>query len=121
MAEQLGDAEYFKTKAVLTPKNIDVDFCNKLVLDMCPGEEHQMLSADEVLDDEHQLYSQEFLSTLTPSGLPPHDLRLKVGAPIMLLRNMNQLLDIEIKASEQLMKQEEFFSNFEIMKRNQKK
>ena len=48
------------------------------------------LSADSCDTDAHSvLYAVEYLNTLTPSGLPPHKLLLKVGAPVMLLRNMN--------------------------------
>ena len=48
------------------------------------------LSVDFVPDEDHAyLYPIEFLNTLLPSGLPPHKLTLKIGAPIMLLRNMN--------------------------------
>ncbi|KAM6582635.1 hypothetical protein CsatB_009637 [Cannabis sativa] len=32
---------------------------------------------------------EDFLNTLTPNGLPPHELQLKRNCPIMLLRNIN--------------------------------
>ncbi|CAK8565728.1 unnamed protein product [Lathyrus sativus] len=32
----------------------------------------------------------EFLSSLTTSGLPSHKIKLKIGTPIMLLRNLDQ-------------------------------
>jgi len=32
----------------------------------------------------------EFLNSLTISGLPSHNIKLKVGSPIMLLRNLDQ-------------------------------
>jgi len=63
---------------------------------LCAGEEHVYLSSDSVMDeDEHStLYPPEWLHTLQPSGLPAHALRLKVGVPIMLLRNLNAALGL---------------------------
>ncbi|KAG2627512.1 hypothetical protein PVAP13_3KG127349 [Panicum virgatum] len=46
-------------------------------------------SFDSAIDDPHNYYPSEFLNTLTPNGLPPHMLKLKIGCPIILLRNID--------------------------------
>nr|XP_042894968.1 neurogenic locus notch homolog protein 3-like [Parasteatoda tepidariorum] len=48
-------------------------------------------SVDTVISDypQDQLsYPEEFLNTITPTGMPPHKLKIKKGAIIMLLRNL---------------------------------
>ena len=35
------------------------------------------------------LYPNEWLNTLAPSGMPPFEMEVKVGSPMMLLRNLN--------------------------------
>ena len=48
------------------------------------------LSVDDVAEsDQRTLYPQEYLNSLNLSGLPPHKLNLKIGIPIMLLRNVD--------------------------------
>jgi len=38
--------------------------------------------------EQHGIYPTEFLNTLSFSGVPPHELHLQEGCPIILLRNM---------------------------------
>jgi ATP-dependent DNA helicase PIF1 len=50
-------------------------------------------SADFVVHGEqHGIYPIEFLNTLSFSGVPPHELHLQEGCPIILLRNMTSNL-----------------------------
>ena len=87
----IENSEYYKDKVILCPKNVDVDKLNDEMMKSLPGEEDRYLSADSVdLGDDTGLYvSTEFLNTIDLSGLPPHILSVKVGAVMMLLRNLN--------------------------------
>jgi ATP-dependent DNA helicase PIF1 len=42
-----------------------------------------------VNDDERNKYPQDFLNSITPNGLPPHELRIKINCPLILLRNLD--------------------------------
>ena len=85
------NAEYYSDKAILCPKNIDVDQLNEQILKTLPGEENVYLSADKIPEgDAEGLYvTTEFLNSINLSGLPPHLLTVKVGCVMMLLRNLN--------------------------------
>ena len=88
----LSDPKSLANTVILTPTNDASLKINEQVLNKLPGQEKQYLSSDTAIcDQEHEAnnYTPEFLNSLTPSGMPPHKLSLKVGAIIMLLRNLD--------------------------------
>ncbi|XP_022030318.1 uncharacterized protein LOC110931223 [Helianthus annuus] len=91
------DRDYFSERAILTPKNEVVHEINDRLLELFPGEPTEYLSSDSICQTEQvndsfqqELYSPDVLNGLKISGLPNHRLVLKVGVPIMLLRNIDQ-------------------------------
>lgn len=81
---------WLSERAILAPKNTAVRDINLKILDMIPGEPRIYKSIDTVNVEEQVVnYPVEFLNSLEPSGIPSHKLLLKLGAPIMLLRNLD--------------------------------
>ncbi len=68
-------------RAILAPKNTVVDRINCTLSDQFPGEPTILNSADSKADEEDATrFPVEYLNTLTPAGLPPHRLFLKVNS-----------------------------------------
>ena len=82
-------------KAVLAPTNEVVDIINDKLLENMPGDMVEYLSCDSLCNSEptsainQAVFSPENLNGMKFSGLPNHKLVLKVGTPIMLLRNID--------------------------------
>ena len=87
--------EYFLNRMILAPRNADVSDLNLQILDRMSGDVRQYISADDMIceagadpvDDEP--IPVEFLRSINSSSLPPGELHLKVGCPIILLRNLS--------------------------------
>jgi ATP-dependent DNA helicase PIF1 len=86
--------EFFLHRSILSARNADVDEVNLHIIRLFPGQEEILLSADSVVhkdeaeDDATHQYPMEYLRSLRPAGLPPGELRLKRGCPIILMRNL---------------------------------
>lgn len=86
------NVEQFSQRAILCPTNDEVDNINEKILEILEGEAKTYISSDSLVTDEdsdRNDYPVEFLNSLKPSGSAPHELNLKKGALIMLLRNLN--------------------------------
>ncbi|GKB18818.1 DNA helicase [Tanacetum coccineum] len=74
---------------------INPNAVNATILSSIEGVTKTYLSRDEAIpmgretSETDMLYPMEYLNTITFPGFPPHELQLKVGSPIMLLRNVN--------------------------------
>nr|GEW82754.1 ATP-dependent DNA helicase PIF1-like [Tanacetum cinerariifolium] len=77
------------SRAILSTKNEHVYSIKNELIDRFPGEEKVYYSFDKTEDDMHNFYPLEFLNSLNMTGLPPNCLRLKIGCPIILLRNLD--------------------------------
>ena len=59
-------------------------------MSLFPGKSRAYKSADTIADEElSQTYPTDFLNSLTLSGLPQHEMELKIGSPVMLLHNLH--------------------------------
>ena len=90
LARSLQAPDFFKSRAILSPRNDTAALLNAEILSRLPGDVRHLPSADSSLSDGAiDGLSVEFLQSLKPSGFPPAQLYLKVRAPIMLLRNLH--------------------------------
>ncbi|XP_077251242.1 uncharacterized protein LOC143890438 [Tasmannia lanceolata] len=95
LTSNLDDDTYLEQRAILAPKNDDVDHINTIMSKILPVSSRTYLSADAAVNKDTRSSSTDFMTTpeylhsLNFPGIPKHCLELKVGLPVMLLRNLN--------------------------------
>ena len=85
--------EYFSQRAILAARNIDVVMVNNAVLEMLQGNAKIYSSADSAFNDAgvaNNAIPNEYLNTIAVSGMPLHQITLKINSVIILLRNLNR-------------------------------
>jgi len=87
------DDQYFLDHIILCPRNDEVyDISEAILQQFNPNAEvHILRSVDSVSEEDgiYHAYPTEFLQQLNAGGLPPALLCLKVGSPVILLRNLD--------------------------------
>ncbi|CAF2105628.1 unnamed protein product [Brassica napus] len=91
---RIQDPKFFQQRAILCPTNEDVNMINDHMFSKLDGEEMVFISSDSIDPSDtgsvnNDALSTDFLNSIKVSGLPNHSLRLKIGCPVMLLRNIN--------------------------------
>ncbi|XP_019166959.1 PREDICTED: uncharacterized protein LOC109162730 [Ipomoea nil] len=95
-----NDGRCFQSSAILAPTLEVVNEVNQYMSDITFGEGKTYYSCDtackadsssSILADVH---TPEFLNSIRASGLPNHSLTLKVGSPVMLMRNIDHTLGL---------------------------
>lgn len=90
-----GDAlNNYQRRAILTPLNKDVHQINDIILASIPAEEHVLLAENVDPDPptgniEADHVTMEMMQQSNHPGFPLHELKLKHGCLVMLLRNMD--------------------------------
>ncbi|KAK0424778.1 hypothetical protein QR680_008850 [Steinernema hermaphroditum] len=105
LEDPLEKIDDLKGSMILCTKNDTVFTINDMLLDKIPNEERVFKSIDTpildpegaaaaLLDVHAEDYNVESINKLTPTGLPPHHLRLKVGADGLCNGTMLQITEI---------------------------
>lgn len=86
--------DYFLQRMILAPRNADVSDVNHTILAQMSGEEHVYFSADQLIHEEGadgalEPIPVEFLRSVNAQSLPPGELPIKIGCPLILLRNLS--------------------------------
>lgn len=97
---QYSSISYLAERCIVCPVNSTVDEINEFMTDQVPGCVREYLSFDRIANSSEQpsdfemLYPPEFLNSISINNFPPHRLSLKIGVPIVLLRNINQSIGL---------------------------
>lgn len=90
-----SDLEIFKYRAILASTNEIVTTINDHVMSLMLAKEKVYLSSDNIckydgeIDLDDEIFSIENLNTIKCSGMSSHEIRLKEGCIIMLLKNID--------------------------------
>ncbi|XP_076065254.1 uncharacterized protein LOC143039266 [Oratosquilla oratoria] len=81
------NASYFEKRAIVSPTNDDVDNINQMIHEKLKEKEVVDNSVDVAVEEGTDIQTSVFNAMTSPS-LPPHQLRVKVGSVLMIIRNI---------------------------------
>ncbi|XP_019157523.1 PREDICTED: uncharacterized protein LOC109154108 [Ipomoea nil] len=94
------DPEHLIGRAILAPTLDVVNAVNEYMTELHNAESRSYYSSDAVCKADGDngilgdVHTPEFLNSIRVSGLPNHTLNLKIGSPVMLMRNIDHSLGL---------------------------
>ena len=89
-------SQYFAERTILSSLNSDVDSLNGKALEEFPGQAQVFHSADSIPTSEQSggedamvNYPVEYLNEINCTGIPLAKLEVKIGCPVMILKNLD--------------------------------
>ncbi|OAV90340.1 hypothetical protein PTTG_28369 [Puccinia triticina 1-1 BBBD Race 1] len=80
---------YLNERCILAPLNKDVKKLNDEVLSLLPGDLVTLTSIDTPDPDSISSLPEECLNKLSFSGFPEHEISIKLGMPLVIIRNLS--------------------------------
>lgn len=80
---------YYGSRCLITPLNKTVDNINSIMLSKIPGEAFVSTSINKADDEFQDPILTDVLNAFETKCFPLHQLLLKVGEPIMVIRNLS--------------------------------
>lgn len=90
------DMKYIQERVILALTLQMVESVNDYMVSLNHSLDKSYLSSDKICMSDHaftsldHVHTPEFLNSIKCSGIPNHSITLKVGVPVMLLRNIDQ-------------------------------
>lgn len=87
-------------RSILTPTHAIISDINSFIPDQIPGTTYTYYSQDSLCDNEcndndfGSTFSDKYLKLKNMPYISRHDLKLKVGSLIMVMKNLNQIMGI---------------------------
>ena len=87
--------DYFLHRMILAARNADVGELNDLILNQMSGNMRTYFSVDTMVEEAgadgegHPPVPVEFLRSINSASLPPGELHIKIGCPLILIRNLS--------------------------------
>jgi len=99
LVTEYTDWLYLREQGILAPINDHINEINSIILSMIPRDVKTNMSCDTLFNSNdcgafRDMEHPKLLHSLKIFGLPNHCLELKLDAPIVLLRNLNQLIGL---------------------------